>query len=441
LPNRHLLKDRLEQALSRSRRMESSLAVMFVDLDRFKPVNDTLGHAVGDELLVQVADRLTSCVRGYDTLARFGGDEFVIIAEEEGQQGIVESASMLSRRLLDLFRRPFLIGERELYVSASIGVAVFPRDADSADDLIRSADAAMYQAKAGGRNAVCFFHRDLNERLISQVEMAADLRHAIERGEFSLVYQPKVARLTGRVAGAEALLRWTHPQRGPVPPGQFIPVAEEAGLIGEIGAWVLREACIQAREWRDLGIERFHVAVNVSGAQFRQPEFCENVRRIIEETGVFPEELELEITESITIEDSEKSVRILDQLHDMGVRISVDDFGTGYSSLSYLQQFRVHRLKVDRAFIQADPSKSSSRSIVRAIVALGHGLGLLVTAEGVETKEQLDFVTDCGCDEVQGFYVSRPLSVEAFLAFARGTRPGTGDKGEWNSARGAAGSG
>ncbi len=420
LPNRYLFKDRLEQALARARRNGGSLAILFIDLDRFKGVNDTLGHTIGDELLIQVADRLGSCMRQYDTLARFGGDEFIaIVAEDNETDTTTERASLLSQRVLESFKDSFNLRERELFVAASIGIAIFPRDASDVDDLLKSADSAMYEAKASGRNTYNFFDPALNARLLENLELGAQLRYVLPRNELQLVYQPKVNCFTLKPAGAEALARWAHPTRGTVDPSRFIPIAEETGLILDIGDWVLRQACRQILEWRSLGIENFQVAVNISAMQFRQPDFCQRLRRIIRDTGVNPSELELEITESITIEDFEKSVRILNEMHGIGVHISIDDFGTGYSSMSYLQQFRVDRLKIDQSFVAGVPGNANSASIVRAVLALGHELGLSVTAEGVETEAQLGFMVDAGFDELQGYYFSKPLDPASFEKYCR----------------------
>ena len=420
LPNRYLLMDRLEQDLARARRTESALAVLFIDLDRFKSVNDTLGHNIGDELLVQMAARLVSHIRGYDSLARFGGDEFiVIIADESNVDKTVNRASILSQRILDSLRVPFEIGGRELFIEASIGITIFPRDGDKPDDLMKSADAAMYEAKSQGRNTFCFYSRNINDALLESMDLAARLRHALERDEFSLMYQPKISCRTHKITGAEALIRWNNPVLGKLLPGKFIPVTEEIGLIKDIGDWVLRKVCEQAKKWRSMGISDFHIAANLSALQFRNQGFGGDLMKIIRDAGVSPSELELEITERITIEDFEKSVEILSSLHNMGISLSIDDFGTGYSSLSYLQRFHVDRLKVDKSFIDEVPYNENSISIVRAILAMGHSLGLSVTAEGIETEAQYRFVVDAGFDEVQGFYFSRPLDVESFEEFCR----------------------
>ena len=418
LPNRYLLMDRLERDINRAKRTESALAVLFIDLDRFKSVNDSLGHRVGDELLVHMAKRLSSHVRGYDSLARFGGDEFVIIVSAETDvNNIATRASILSERILDSLSEPFDIDGRELFVEASIGITIYPRDGDIPDDLLKSADAAMYEAKANGRNTYSFYSRDINTTLLEKMEVAAHLRHALERDEFTLLYQPKISCRTQLVTGAEALIRWNNPILGQIPPDWFIPIAEEIGLIKDIGDWVLRMACSQLSKWRHLRTRDFHIAANLSAVQFRKPDFGDQLLRIIRESGVNPSELELEITERITIEDSEKSVEILSSLHKMGINISIDDFGIGYSSLSYIQQFNVDRLKVDKSFIQQAPDNENSVSIIRAILAMGHSLGLSLIAEGVETEEQYRFVVDAGFDELQGYYFSRPLDVASFEKF------------------------
>lgn len=418
LPNRYLLVDRLEQGINRAKRSGSALAVLFIDLDRFKSVNDSLGHPIGDELLIHVAGRFSSHVRGYDSLARFGGDEFVIIVSEETDtDNIINRASILSERILDSLCEPFDIDGRELFVETSIGITIYPRDGEKPDDLLKSADAAMYEAKANGRNTYSFYSRNINDALLEKMDIAAHLRHALERDEFTLLYQPKISCKTQLVTGAEALIRWDNPVLGRIPPGRFIPIAEEIGLIKDIGDWVLRMACSQVSEWHNLVKRDFHIAANLSAVQFRKQEFGDDLLRIIHESGASPSELELEITERITIEDSEKSVEILSLLHNMGINISIDDFGTGYSSLSYIQQFNVDRLKIDRSFIQQVPENENSVSIIRAILAMGHSLGLSVTAEGVETEEQYRFVVEAGFDELQGFYFSRPLDADSFEKF------------------------
>ena len=414
LPNRYLLRDRLEQALGRAERTNSGMALLFVDLDRFKSINDSLGHTAGDEMLGLVAERMAASIRDYDTLARFGGDEFVVIAEEPSPHDIAERASILARRILESLNEPFTLRGRQLYAAASIGVAVFPHDARSADDLLKFADSAMYQAKSTGRNTFCFYESGMNADLLEHMDLGAALRHALERDELMLVYQPKISCRTRRPIGAEALVRWNHPTRGEISPADFIPIAEETGLIRDIGEWVLRRAASQARAWTHLGIEGFHIAVNLSAAQFKQVEFCARLESILAETGVAPANLELEITESVTMEDFERSSGILKKLHALGVSISIDDFGTGYSSFSYLQQFNVHRLKVDQSFIAAIPDNPNSVSIVKAIIALAHTLGLDVTAEGIETQPQYDCAMESGFDELQGYFLCGPLAPEEF---------------------------
>ncbi len=416
LPNRSLLADRLQQALAQAQRQQSQFAVALVDLDRFKSINDSLGHLAGDEMLCQVAHRLQMHLRRSDTLARMGGDEFVLILQDVDQRS---DAERVLAKVQQEIVRPMTVGGVEVQMSASIGVALCPADGREASVLLKHADAAMYHAKHAGRNTVQFFSAGMASFAREQFELESGLRKALDDGEFVLHYQPKVDVQSGRIDGAEALIRWQHPTRGLVPPAAFIPIAEENGMIVRIGAWVLREACRQLRRWHDAGFTRLRMSVNVSAEQFQQASLIPSVEAALREAGVKPELLELELTESSVMRDVERSSRILDQLVRLGVRVSVDDFGTGYSSLSYLRRLPLHRLKIDRSFIRDVETSRDDAEIVRAIVSMAHSLRLDVTAEGVETSGQLEFVRELGCAQYQGFLCSAPLPAEEFLQAVR----------------------
>jgi len=419
LPNRYLFKDRLEQAVAWSERGKGMVALLLIDLDRFKRVNDSLGHTVGDDLLIQAAERLSSCVRATDTLSRFGGDEFVIIfIGDNRHEDIYTQTSRLSSRLHKLFEKPFMMKGREISVTSSIGIATCPGDSTDVEDLLKFADNAMYQAKSEGRGEFRFYNRVHNKDMLMRLDLESDLRHALERGEFHLSFQPKYNCKAGTISGAEALLRWEHPRWGKVDPTEFIPISEETGLIIEVGDWVMRRACEQTVDWLNRGIADISIAVNLSGEQFRHTGLEADVKKILDDTGLPPSRLELEITENIAIQDIEQTVVILKKLHKLGVSISIDDFGTGYSSMSYLQQFEIDRLKIDKSFVSKIPENNQSVSIARAIIALAHSLGLSVIAEGIETQSQFDFMMQSDIDELQGFFFSRPLSRDDFERFS-----------------------
>jgi len=414
LANRELFQDRLAQAIVRADRNGSLVALLFLDVDRFKSINDTLGHKAGDELLCIVAERLKTCVRKVDTIARLGGDEFTIVIED------VEApfdAEMVCRKIIESFEKPLHIGGQEIYVTVSIGVTFFPHDAAEVSDLLRNADTAMYRAKDEGRNKYQLFTADLNARAVERLSLESALRHAMDREELFLCYQPKINLQTGSVAGVEALLRWSHPHRGIVSPVEFIPVAEETGLIVPIGEWVLRQACEDALRWAELGLDDVDVAVNLSARQFRQGDLLKTVDGILSEYSFDPNRLELEITESLLMHDTRASQGALYDLKALGLEIYLDDFGTGYSSLAYLKKFPIDALKIDRSFIRDIPGDTDDEAITRAIVALGQALRLKVVAEGVETDAQLGFLNREGCDEVQGFLFSKPLRYEEFVAW------------------------
>lgn len=420
LPNRVLLNDRIEQAISLARRNRSQLALMFLDLDNFKHINDSLGHAVGDLLLQSVTEALVSCVRSADTVSRQGGDEFVILLAE-GQ--CENDAVLIATKILQALALPHFLGRHELFVSTSIGISLYPEDGDSAEALIKSADTAMYCAKEKGRNNYQFFKQEMNLRAVERQQIEMNLRTALEKNEFLLHYQPKVNLITGKITGFEALLRWMHRDLGMLLPGRFMPVAEECGLIIPIGRWVLGEACSQARRWLDADLQPVSIAVNISSLEFRQPDFLDGLRGILRETGLDPHCLELEITESVLMRDAEASSTILHKLKKMGVRLAVDDFGTGYSSLAYLEQFPIDVLKIDQSFVHELASNPADGIIVGAVIGMGNSLKLRVVAEGIENQAQLRFLRSHHCDEGQGYLLGRPVAAEQLAAlFAKGPR-------------------
>lgn len=402
LPNRVLLLDRLNLALMTARRRHSMLAVLFLDLDHFKNINDTMGHHVGDQLLKEVAQRLIRCVRGVDTVSRQGGDEFVIILADVGG---VDQAAHVAASVLQAVTQVYQIGEYELHVSTSIGVSVYPNDGEDMETLIKNADIAMYHAKESGRNGFQFFNADMNARIIERVTFENGLRQALERDEFVLEYQPEIDIASGGMVGAEALIRWRHPQLGVLPPERFIAVAEECGLMIPIGNWVLRRACVQARRWQDAGFA-LTVAVNLSVAQFMQRNLVQNVSDALQASGLAAPRLELEITEAIIMKGGALVVDTLQALRQLGVKLTIDDFGTGYSRLGLLRNYPIDKLKIDQSFVTAVDSDGDNAAVVTAIVAMAKSLHMRVIAEGVETADQLAFLRAAGCDEYQGFYAS-----------------------------------
>ncbi len=420
LPNRTLLHDRIGQAIAQSQRNRRVAALLFIDLDRFKNVNDSLGHQVGDGLLRTVAEQLVSCTRGTDTVARIGGDEFVVVLTDLNQ---AEDAAMVAQKALEALSQTFKIDNHELHITPSIGICIYPHDGEDVETLMRNADTAMYYAKEKGRNNYQFFTRQMNIAAQQRLLLENDLRHALEREEFTLYYQPQLDLGTGGIVGFEALIRWRHPQRGMVPPSEFIPVAEETGLINPIGEWVLREACSQARAWQDAGYPRLQASVNCSAQQFRLEGVVDTVARTLQQTGLPATCLELELTESVIIEHTEQVIVRFEALDSMGVQLSIDDFGTGYSSLSYLKRFPIHELKIDQSFVRDISTDPDDAAIVSAIIAIAHSLGLEVVAEGVETAEQLAFLKSLGCDRAQGYYFSKPLPADEFLKLLRGWNP------------------
>jgi diguanylate cyclase (GGDEF)-like protein len=420
LPNRVLLDDRLQQAMAHADRDMRSFALLVCDLDRFKLINDSLGHRAGDELLQEVARRLLTVVRAADTVARFGGDEFVLIATSIGD---AEDAEALAARVMDVLHAPVRIAAIDIHTSPSIGIAMYPDDGVTMQALLAHADAAMYSAKQHGRGNFRRYAPGMDAGTEERVQLESDLHNAVTQNQFELYYQPKVDTRTGEVRSAEALIRWVHPTRGIVSPAEFIPLAEECGLIGTIGGWVIREACRQTRAWQLDGVPTLRVSVNLSASQFRDSGLVDSIRSALDDADLQPRYLEVELTESAVMSDPEKSIAILEQLSAMGVLVSVDDFGTGYSSMSYLRRFPIDKLKIDRVFIDEIVSRQEDASIVRAIVSLAHSLRLKVVAEGVETPAQLDFLKTAGCDEYQGYHFSRPLPAADFERLIRESHP------------------
>jgi diguanylate cyclase (GGDEF)-like protein/PAS domain S-box-containing protein len=406
LPNRALLTDRITQAIALAQRNGTRLAVMFLDLDRFKNVNDSLGHSVGDKLLREVAARLLAAMRGSDTVSRLGGDEFVILMPEVSEVSVIAVAA---RKVLDTVSRPYNIDGHELISTPSMGISVYPGDGPDVETLLRNADAAMYHAKESGRNNYQFFTQDMNARALERLSLERSLRRALEREELRLHYQPQYEVASGKLIGLEALIRWEHPDEGLVSPARFMPFAEETGLILPIGAWVLERACWQNREWQDAGLPPVRISVNISALQFRQPGFADTVRHALRVTGLDARYLELEVTESVIMQDAERVTATLQELKEMGLELAIDDFGTGYSSLSYLKRFPIDRLKIDQSFVRDIPSDGEDAAIISAIIGLTRSLGLRTIAEGVETAEQLTFLRQQGCNEVQGYLLARPM--------------------------------
>jgi diguanylate cyclase (GGDEF)-like protein/PAS domain S-box-containing protein len=420
LPNRMLFRSRLERAMRRAQRSGRALALMFLDLDRFKVVNDSLGHEAGDRLLQHVARTLTGCLRSVDsvgrageespyTISRLGGDEFTVIAENVGG---AEDAALVAQRLLDALNVPFVMGDEEVVVSVSIGISLYPTDDVDLDRLIRHTDMAMYRAKQLGRGVYCFFSDDLNAAMSARLSLEGALRRAVERSEFLLYYQPKARLADGTVTGVEALLRWHSPGRGMVPPDRFIGVLEDTGLVLPVGAWVIRTACAQLAAWDADGLPPLRMAINLSARQVRHPHLAMHVEDTLREYGLAPQRLDIELTESMLMEDCDATRALLAEFARTGVRIALDDFGTGHSSLSYLKRFNVHTLKVDRSFVGALPDSSEDRAIAQAVIVMAHSLGMSTVAEGVETSAQLQALGTMGCDEVQGYLVGRPMPAD-----------------------------
>lgn len=415
LPNRTRLDDRLKYAISLAKRTNEHLAVMFLDLDRFKEINDTLGHSAGDSLLIELAKRLQSALRESDSVSRQGGDEFIVMLPGVDEFGAIK----IAEKLLDVVKKPCQIGGHELTLTASIGIALYPGDGTDLETLSKNADSAMYSAKQQGRSGYRFFTQEMQAHASRNLLLGNALRTALERGQLQVYYQPQVSAVGEQIIGMEALLRWTHPELGTISPAEFIPIAEANSLILPIGEWVLRQAAKQAKSWLKKGYTPLVMAVNLSAVQFRHPDLPDLVTRILNETGLPPEYLELELTESLTMDNPQAAIAVMNNLHQRGVRMSIDDFGTGYSSLNYLKKFQIYKIKIDQSFVRDISIDSEDRSIVMAIIGLSKSLGLRTIAEGVETIGQLEFLREQECDEIQGYYFSKPLpadKIEEFLA-------------------------
>jgi diguanylate cyclase (GGDEF)-like protein/PAS domain S-box-containing protein len=420
LPNRTLFQDRLTAALASARRQKDKVALLFLDLDKFKDINDSLGHSVGDLLLKEVAERLTTWGREQDTVARLGGDEFLMTLTHIKD---TPDAAVAAERLMEAMSAEFVIQGHSLNVSCSIGISIFPEHGADCETLIKNADAAMYSAKAVGRNNFRFFTEDMNAQAVQRLTLESSLRLSLDNKELFLVYQPQMEITSGKIVGLEALLRWQHPKLGLVPPDRFIPIAENSSLILPIGEWVLRTACSQARKWQDEGLTAVSVAVNVLAIQFRQEGFCELIRRVLDETGIAPQYLELELTEGLLLANADVTFSVLKELKSLGVTLAIDDFGTGYSSFNYLRQFRVSKLKIDRSFIRDVAVNPDDAAITAAIIGMAKSLNIKVIAEGVENEEQMAFLRAHQCDEIQGYYLSKPLAADKVADKLRGDTP------------------
>jgi diguanylate cyclase (GGDEF)-like protein len=414
LPNRQLLNDRIIQAIAYANRSNHLVAVVFIDLDNFKLINDSLGHTAGDQLLKTIAVKLQAAIRPVDTLARLGGDEFVLILYDLPNEKYV---SQEIDRINQVFNAPFFVNKREIFISYSAGFSLYPQDGKNAETLLMNADVAMYRAKEQSGNSFQFYapkmHAKINDRLL----LESTMRHALEADEFYLLYQPQINLKTQQVFGMEALIRWSHPSMGMISPDKFIPLAEDTGLIVPIGEWIIKTACQQLKAYQDSGLKNLTVAVNLSGRQFKDENLISTIRKILHNTRLAPELLELELTESVLMDNSEQLIAILDQLKSMGLKLAIDDFGTGYSSLSYLKRFPMDKLKIDQSFIKDIARGGDDSAIVKAIIYLGHSLNLQVIAEGIESKAQMDFLALNHCDEGQGFYYGTPLSAGDFKNF------------------------
>ncbi|NSL51628.1 EAL domain-containing protein [Bacillus sp. P2(2020)] len=414
LPNRYLLQKKLKEILHISKKNDKRFAVLYIDLDRFKFVNDTLGHSYGDLLLQQASQRLKKQIANEHILARMGGDEFVCILQDLQNE---TEAEHIAQMIISDFSKPFVLCEIEIHISASIGISLFPFDGDDEEVLLTNADSAMYRAKKKGRNQYEKAKVEVNAGAFERLSIENYLRKALENDEFSLHFQPQLDIKSEKIIGFEALLRWYHPDLGNIPPSDFIPIAEDTGLILPIGDWVLRQACLQVKEWEKVGFHSLRVAVNLSAQQFLQRNMVEKIKEVIKETSIRPQNLELEITERVVIHDIDSALSVLKQLKDIGVHISIDDFGTGYSSLNYLKRLPIHTLKIDRSFIFDIDTNPSSKALTSAITSMAHDLNLNVIAEGVETYDQLSYVKKSACDAIQGFYFSKPLQANAVIEF------------------------
>ena len=416
LPNRVLIRDRMEQAIAQARRYQKRVALLFLDLDNFKTINDSLGHGTGDELLKAVAQRLQASVRDMDSVSRLGGDEFLIVVADVDSLAAV---SAVARQVQEKLAHPFVLKGMQVVSTLSIGIALYPEDGEDFDTLLKHADVAMYQAKSSGRNAFCFFDAQLNDASHERLTLELDLRQALRRNELLLHYQPIVELASGRLLAVEALIRWRHPLQGMIGPERFIPLAEQSGLIVEIGEWVLQEACRQAMLWQAAGLMPFVVSVNLSAVQFRRGDMEALVRKVLGSTGLPAERLELELTESILLQDSQAFIDLLGRLKALGVGLSIDDFGTGYSSLAYLQRFQVNKLKIDQSFVRNLQGNPQDQAIVTAIIQMAKSLQLLTTAEGIEDETTRALLAGLGCDQGQGYLFAEPLTAQALAAFAQ----------------------
>ncbi len=432
LPNRALFIDRLSQAILRAHRSNHGIAVLFLDLDRFKVINETLGHDLGDRLLQDLAERLRSCLREADTIARLGGDEFAVLLEDITD---VTDTSSIAIQVRDVLSNPFMVDGRELFITASVGISIFPDDGQDAHTLLKNADTAMHRAKESGRDTHQLYSAEMSTRALEQLTLETDLRHAVAREEFLLHYQPQVDLENGRIVGVEALIRWNHPELGLIPPDDFIPLLEETGLIIPVGEWVLRTACAQNKTWQDIGLPPLSVAVNLSGRQVDSPDLVEQVRDIVTESNLDPSYLELEITESMIMANVEATIETLTCISDMGITFAIDDFGTGYSSLSYLKRFPISTIKIDRSFVRDITTDPDDAAIVTTIIAMARNLKLGIIAEGVETEQQSAFLRAHGCTRIQGYLYSRPLPVEEITELLRQACP-SDYQANWIKARG-----
>ena len=416
LPNRQLFKDVLSQELKNARRKQTQLGVLLIDVDHFKVINNFLGFEKGDELLQMISERLNKQLRGNDLLASLGGNQFAVLLPELAHP---EDASIVTRKLMQALEPAFQIGGQDIIVTLSTGIVIFPGDGDNSESLLQHAEKSMYDAKAAGRNGYQFFEASIQNSALNRLSMESEMRKAIEREEFVLFYQPQIDIESGLVVGMESLIRWIHPEKGMVPPFHFIPVAEETGLIGPIGEWVIYEACRQTKAWQEAGVGGLKVAVNLSGRQFTDKQLLEKIATTLEQTGLAPGYLELEITESTIMNDIESTIKVLEKLSEMGMALAIDDFGTGYSSLSYLKRFPINKLKIDKSFIDDVITSDDDATIVAAIIGLSHNLKLNVICEGVEDVDQLHWLKENKCNEIQGYYFSKPLSADEFEAFVR----------------------
>ena len=412
LPNRALFQDRMMAAMRHAERHDRVAVLMFLDLDHFKDINDTLGHSAGDDLLKDVASRLQACVRDEDTIARLGGDEFTVILQDINHR---KDAAPIAEKILAALSSPFILHNEEVFVTVSIGIAAYPSCGTNAETLVQNADTALYRAKSEGRNNYKYFEAEMNIAVSERMMMINDLRHAVQKKEFTLYYQPLIEAGSDEVIGMEALLRWQHPERGLLPAKEFVPLMEETGLIISTGEWVLREACRQNRHWQQAGLPPICVSVNLSVRQFHKCDLVTMVAKALEENQLSPNQLQLEVTESILMDHTSRTLNILDQLRNLGIRLAIDDFGTGYSSLSYLKKYPFDMLKFDRSFVQDMGSSENGAAIVAAVINLGHSINMSVMAEGVETHDQLDMLNDRGCDQFQGYLFARPMSAPGCL--------------------------